>query len=101
MYIKPFDFISVYAHHNISCFIPIKGVKDHFKPMAIQSAAVLATEASLKFLFPKEGMVKSILGFAIKNLIIFYMMNSQENNISAENQMLEYENFYYSVSIRF
>ena len=101
MQLKPFDFISLYAHHNISCFIPIKGVKEHFKPLAIQGAAVMAVETSLKFLIPENNIIKTIIGFTAKNLIISYIMKSALQNSLGENQMLEYDYYYYSVSIRF
>jgi hypothetical protein len=100
MNLKPFDFVSIYASHNMSCFIPIKGVKEHFKSMAIQSAAIMAVESSLKFLLPEESVVKSILGFALKNAIIFYFMKPYLENTKGENQILEYDQYYYSMSIR-
>ncbi|MCI0450528.1 MAG: hypothetical protein L0Y79_12235 [Chlorobi bacterium] len=101
MQLKPWGFISIHAHHNISCFVPIKGVKQHFKPLAIQGAAVMAVETSLKFLVPGNSIIKSIIGFVAKNLIISYMMGSAIKKSEGENRMLEYDYYHYSVSIRF
>ena len=70
MFIKPFDFISIYAVHNTSYFIPIIAVKEHFRLMAIQSMAILAIDNTIKFLLPAGKMIKSIAGFVLKNIVI-------------------------------
>jgi len=102
MYIKPFDFISLYANHRISCFVPVKAVKEHFKSLAVQSAAILAVDNSVKFLISSNSLIRSIISFAAKNLVIYYIMKSfNKGNITNENKIIDYENYYYSVSIRF
>ena len=99
MYIKPFDFLSIYANHNLSYFIPIKAVKEHFKLMAIQSAAVLIIDNSIKHLFPASGMIKSICSFLLKNIVIFYMKKPLREN--GNDRILEFDQLYYSISLRF
>jgi hypothetical protein len=101
MQIRAFDFISFYAHHRISCFVPVNSVKQHFRPLAIQGAAVMAVETSLKFLMPGSSIIRSVIGFAAKNLIIYYMMKSARPNRTGENRMLEYDYYSYSLSIKF
>lgn len=99
MYIKPFDFISIYAVHNTSYFIPIKTVKEHFKLMAIQSAAILAIDNSVKFLLPMSKMLKAIAGFVLKNVVINSLMKDIINRGS--DKIFEQGNYYCSVSVRF
>lgn len=99
MYIKPFDFLSIYANHNLSYFIPIKAVKEHFKLMAIQSAAVLIIDNSIKHLFPASSMIKSIFSFVLKNFVIFYMKKPVTE--SGNDRILEFDQLYYSISVRF
>jgi hypothetical protein len=99
MLIKPVDFISFYAHHNISYFVPVSGIKEHFKSLALQSAAVLLVDNSIKFLMPSSNLIKSVVSFAVKNLVIFYMNKSIVNRGSEP--VVEYGYYYYSVSIRF
>ena len=52
--IQPFDFININANQIYSCFIPISGVKEHFKTLFIQGAAVLAVDNSVKLIFGKD-----------------------------------------------
>lgn len=99
MQIKPFDFISIYAHHNISYFVPIRGIKEHFKSLAFQSAAVLLVDNSIKFIMPSNSLIKSVVSFAVKNLVILYMTKSIINK--GNEPVLGYGYYYYSVSVRF
>lgn len=99
MYIKPFDFISIYAVHNSSYFIPIKAVKEHFKLMAIQSAAVLAIDNSVKYLLPVNKMIKAIAGFILKNIVMSSLLSDIINKGS--DRIFEQGNYYCAVSIRF
>lgn len=99
MYIKPFDFISIYAVHNSSYFIPIKAVKEHFKLMAIQSAAILAIDNTIKYLLPSSKTIGSIAGFILKNIVINSLMKDILSNGS--DKIFEQGNYYCAVSIRF
>lgn len=99
MYIKPFDFISIYAVHNSSYFIPIKAVKEHFKLMAIQSTVILAIDNSVKFLLPLSKTLKSIAGFILKNVVINSFMKDIINKGS--DKIFEQGNYYCAVSVRF
>lgn len=99
MYIKPFDFISIYAVHNTSYFIPIKAVKEHFKLIAIQSAVILAIDNSVKFLLPMSKMLNAITGFVLKNVVINSFMKDIINRGS--DKIIEQGNYYCSVSVRF
>ncbi|MEO8511933.1 MAG: hypothetical protein ABI543_00105 [Ignavibacteria bacterium] len=99
MYIKPFDFMSIYAVHNSSYFIPIKAVKDHFKLMAIQSAAILAIDNTVKFFLPMSRMLKAIAGFVLKNIVINGLMKDILSRGS--DKIFEQGNYYCAVSIRF
>jgi hypothetical protein len=99
MFIKPFDFLSVYAVHNSSYFIPIKAVKEHFKLMAIQSAAILVIDNSVKHLMPAGNMIKSITGFLLKNIVINTLLDDILSKGS--DRIFEQGSYYCAVSVRF
>ena len=94
MFIQPFGFINIYASHNFSKYIPITSIKENFKSLAIEGAAILAIDNSVKFLFSFNRMIQSIVSFAAKNLVIGMIKNEQKS-------LLEFKYYYYSVSIRF
>ncbi|MBZ0203648.1 MAG: hypothetical protein K8I03_11590 [Ignavibacteria bacterium] len=99
MNIQPSESISIYAHHNLSYFIPMRGLKEHFKLMVIQSAAILAIDNTVKFLIPAKGMLNSIVNFALKNVVLHYMLNSVTG--SGKEKIHEFGYYYYSISVRF
>ncbi|NOS85543.1 MAG: hypothetical protein HOP31_10420 [Ignavibacteria bacterium] len=99
MYIKPFDFLSIYAVHNSSYFIPIKAVKEHFKLMAVQSAAILAIDNTIKHLLPASKMIKAIAGFVLKNVLINSLLGKIISKGS--DKIIEQGSYYCSMSIRF
>lgn len=99
MSFMPAEFISVYAHHNISYFVPIMSAKEHFKSMAAQSAAVLAIDNVVKHIFPSGKIFRSVAGFVLKNAVIHYMTKAILGKGS--DRVLEYDFYYYSVSIKF
>lgn len=99
MSFKPMEFISVYAHHNISYFVPIQSVKEHFTSMATQCAAILAIDNFVKHMLPEGKIFRSITGFILKNTIIHLLTKSITGK--GNDRVLEYDFYYYSVSIRF
>jgi hypothetical protein len=99
MFIKPFDFLSIYAVHNSSYFIPIKAVKEHFKLMAVQSAAILAIDNTIKHLMPASKMIKAIAGFVLKNVVINSLLGKIISKGS--DKIIEQGSYYCSISIRF
>lgn len=99
MFIKPFDFLSIYAVHNSSYFIPIKAVKEHFKLMAVQSAAILAIDNTIKHLLPASKMIKAIAGFVLKNVLINSLLG--EIISKGSDRIFEQGSYYCSMSIRF
>mgnify|MGYP003513267509 FL=1 len=99
MFIKPFDFLSIYAVHNSSYFIPIKAVKEHFKLMAVQSAAILAIDNTIKHLLPASKMIKAIAGFVLKNVVINSLLGKIISKGS--DKIFEQGSYYCSMSIRF
>jgi len=99
MFIKPFDFLSVYAVHNSSYFIPIKAVKEHFKLMAIQSAAILVIDNSVKHLMPAGNMIRSITVFLLKNIVINTLLDDILSKGS--DRIFEQGSYYCAVNIRF
>jgi len=96
MYIKPFEFISIYANHSTSMYIPIAEVKDHFKSLAIEGAAILAVDNSVKLLLSSYPILQSVINFIAKNLAISYIKKT-----FADKKIYEFKYYYYAVSIRF
>ena len=101
MFIQPFNFIRFYANHNISMYIPIKGIKENIKSLVIEGAAVLAVDNSVKFLLQSNHILQSIIGFAAKNLVLSFVRNISNNTNSNPTGLLEFKYYYYSVSIKF
>jgi len=96
MYIKPFDFISIYANHSTSMYIPITEVKEHFKSLAIEGAAIIAVDNAVKFLFSSKPLLQSVINFAAKNFVISLVKKK-----FSKKSMPEFKYYYYAVSIRF
>ncbi len=98
MFIQPFGFISIYASHNSSMYVPVKEIKENIKSLIIEGAAVMAVDNAVKFLFSFNNIAQSVSGFALKNIAISILRNSLK---TSSNGMLEFKYFYYSVSIKF
>lgn len=96
--VKPAGFISIYANHSTSCFIPMDGIKEHMEKLCIQGAAILAVDNTIKLFFGSDDMIPSIAGFIAKTLIINTVMSSVNKN--SKNKMYDFKSYYYSVSIR-
>ena len=97
--IQPFDFISVNANQNLSCFVNIHELKQNFRPLFIHGAAILVIDNSFKFLFGSGKMLPTVINFTAKNLIIALL----DRTIASvdRNRMFGYNSYNYSVSIRF
>jgi hypothetical protein len=98
MSFKAAEFISVYAHHNISYFVPVQSAKEHFTSMAAQGAAILAVDNIVKHILPAGIVLRSVTGFILKNTVIHFMTRSILGK--GNDKVLEYDFYYYSVSIR-
>ena len=99
VYIQPFDFISIYANHNFSNYIPVKDIKGSFKSLFIEGAAILAVDNSVKFLLSGSPIIRAVTEFVLKNLVLSFAGKSF--NSGSSNTLLEFKYFYYAVSIRF
>ena len=99
MYLMPDDFISIYASHNISYFVPLNGLKENLKSMAIQGAAILAIENSVRLFTDKRSITVRIVSFLLKNAVLMGLQKSITSG-KKENVLLN-RYFYYSVSLRF
>jgi hypothetical protein len=97
MFIQPFDFISIYASHNFSNYIPMTSIKENIKPLAIEGAVILAVDNTVKFLLSFNHILQSIAGFAAKNLVIGLIKNPNKE----QKKLLEFKYYYYAISIRF
>ena len=75
IYLQPFDFISIYANHNISMYVPFKKIKENLKSLIIEGAAIMAVDNSIKFLLPENQISQSIAGFAVKNFVLILVQN--------------------------
>jgi hypothetical protein len=97
--LQPFDFMSINASQNLSCYIPIHGIKEHFGTLVAHGAAILAVDNSVKLFFGTGKMLPSIAGFVLKNIITTFITASF--NKSSQNKVYSYNNYYYSMNIRF
>jgi len=97
--IKPFGFISIYANQNLSCFVPIDGIKEHFEFLCVQGASILAIDNGFKLLFDQSRIVPAVISFALKNIVMSVVMNTLNNN--SPNRLYSYRSYYYSMNISF
>jgi hypothetical protein len=97
--IKPFDFISINASQTLSCFVPIDGIKEHFKILSIQGAAILAVDNTFKLIFGPNKIIQPLIGFAMKLLITSIAMKYV--NIDSKYRMYIYNSYSYSMHISF
>ena len=97
--IKPFGFISIYANQNLSCFVPIDGIKKHFEFLCVQGASILAIDNSFKLLFDQSRIVPAVIAFALKNIVMSVVMNTLNNN--SPNRLYSYRSYFYSMNISF
>jgi hypothetical protein len=99
VFIKPFDFLSIYAQHNISYFVPMEKIRENIKGFMIEGAAIMAVETTFRFLNSQQSLVGKVLNFLAKNLIITYMTGVIRK--SEENGVMDFGHYYYSASVRF
>ncbi len=99
MNIKPFDFMTIDANQNLSCYIPIGGIKEHFKTILIHGAAILAIDNSVKLMEVSNSMVRSIAGFVLKNVITTILKAYIDKPSSKK--IYSYNSYFYSMSIKF
>lgn len=100
MSIKPYDFISFYAFRSMSYFIPMSGIKQNFKSMAIKGISVMAVDYAIKFIISSGKVIGPLTSFIAKNILITVLNRVQQKD-DAKNNLLNYDYQYYSVSIRF
>jgi hypothetical protein len=99
VYLQPSDNVSIFANHTYSCFIPIKGIKEHFKMLCIQGASILAVDNAVKFIFGSDKMIPAIAGFALKTIIINSVMSTI--NKGKKTKIHDNVSYRYSINIRF
>lgn len=97
--LQPFDFITINASQNLSCYIPIHGIKEHFGTLVAHGVAILAVDNSVKLFFGTNRILPSIAGFVLKNIITTLITASF--NKQSKNKVFSYNNYYYSMNIRF
>jgi len=97
--IKPFGFISIYANQNLSCFVPIDGIKQHFEFLCVQGASILSIDNGFKLLFDQSRIVPAVVAFALKNIVMSVVMNTLNNN--SPDRLYSYRSYYYSMNITF
>ncbi len=97
--IKPFDFMSIYANQNLSCYIPVHGIKEHFKSILVHGAAILVVDNSVKLLNASNSIIQPIAGFILKNIITSILKVYIDKPSS--NKIYSYNSYFYSMTIRF
>jgi hypothetical protein len=97
--ITPFSFMDLSAYHNMSYFVPVKALKEHFKSMAVQSGAVLAIESVFRYIKIFPPMLQQIIAFFCKNAVLQFMQKRVLNE--GTDRIFRQVNYYYSMRIRF
>jgi hypothetical protein len=95
VFITPFDFISIYGNHNAGFFIPINAIKHEMKSLCIRSAAILAIDNACRFLMGTGGLVPAVTNFVLKAAVLGLLKTTPSTEV------IQYNTFYYAVSVRF
>lgn len=98
--IKPAEFISLYAFHNLSYFVPLEGIRENIKSMAMRGGVLMAVDYAEKMFSNRKNILVPLISFAAKILLV-NIINRTEKDRDKENNLLHYDYQYYSVSIRF
>lgn len=100
--IKPTGFLNIYANHYLNILIPLSRAKEVSKSILINSISMIALENAADLLFKKNNWLIDIAEFTLKNCLINLFLKPELNNTSDVNErILQFDNFYYSVSITF
>lgn len=99
MSIKPFDFMTIDANQNLSCYVPIKGIKEHYGALLVHGAAILVIDNSVKLLDRPGHIVRTVAGFILKNIVTTILKLYIDKPSS--NKIYTYNNYYYSIKITF
>ena len=97
MYIKPFDWIGIYAIRQKHVYIPIEEIKENIKPLAIETAGLVIIENVVNFFTLNDKLINGILNFALKNGFTFLMQSLEDEN----KKLPKWEYYYCSIGIRF
>jgi len=94
VFIQPLDFVSIYASHNYSNYVPVSQLKENIKMLLAEGAAILAIDNAAKFLFTHNQIIQSVVNFTLKNIMIGMIKSNKKS-------LLEFKHYFYSVRIRF
>jgi hypothetical protein len=100
MHLNPADFISIYAIHNMTYYVPVDRIRQNIKSIALRSAAIMFVDNSVKLFLHAGKIIGPLVSFLAKNLLI-YTINETQKNDDKQNNLLNFDYNYYSVSIRF
>lgn len=103
IFIQPAGFLNIYANHYVNFLIPLEAVKEYSKSILLQGLAVLAVDNSIKlFLNGNTNWITEVISFTAKNLLLNILIKPSVSNTSnSPFPVLQYENYYYSMSITF
>ena len=101
--IQPAGFLSIYANHYLNCLIPLNSLKEYSGSVIMQGIAILSIDQSMKlFMQNKTSWISEIVSFAAKNLLLNLIIKPSINSTSnSSSPSLQFENYYYSMSIAF
>lgn len=97
IFITPVKSVSFKANRYMSCFFPIKDLKENIKDVIIQSISLIAVDNSSKLFFKEPNWVTEIFKFAAKNLLLNLFIKPSAKKTDTP----FYENYYYSVTVSF
>lgn len=105
MYIKPFDFLSIYANHQKNLFIPMQSLRENAVQLAVETTGMVVIENAIRFLAPENKIVKGLAEFTLKNcvsLLAYSIFNSSSNSSGESNGgVYKYDFYFLSAGITF
>ncbi len=105
MYIKPFDFLSIYASRQKNLFIPMERLFNNASQLAAETSGMILIENAVRFFAPPNKIVKGIAEFTLKNCVaylIYALFNSSVNSSGENNNgVSKYDFYYFSAGVTF
>ncbi|MBS1493767.1 MAG: hypothetical protein JST55_09655 [Bacteroidetes bacterium] len=101
MFIKPFEFLSIYANHQKNLFIPMANLRDNAVSLAVETSGMVLIENAVKIFAPPNKVVRGLTEFTLKNclsFLIYSIFNSSQTNNTG---VYKYDFYYISAGITF
>ncbi len=101
MYIKPFQFLSIYANHQKNLFIPMKDLQSNMFSLAAEASGIILVENAVKLFAPPNKVVRGLAEFTLKNCISFLIYSIFNSTQKPTDGVYKYDFYYISAGITF